>query len=388
VFIIIRLKQKVREGIAGYVFAAPIILSVLLFTIYPVFSAIYYSFTDYQPTQSQKFNSMINLEEALMINLNVFPEEEEVNLKQLKENFSVEEFLMYDIGINLDDEQISTIVENLDKDRLLEDFVNGKLKAEISAVDFFKKYMISESENFTRYIPNFLGFDNFIEMFQDKYFWISLKNSFIFALIVVPSQTILAILLAVAANSKIRGRKFFKLVFFIPSITSAAAISMIFMLIYSKPGVLNRLLGTSVDWLNDPNTALIAVMIMNIWTTAGYFMVTFLAGLQNIPKSLYEASDIDGASFGQKLFKITIPLLKPQILFVSIMGVIGCMQVFDQIYFLIKNMRNITISFYIYKNAFEYQRMGYASSIAMILFLIILLLTGIQNKFFKSESYY
>ncbi len=386
--IIIKLNQKSKEGIAGYIFAAPIIISVLLFTIYPVVSAVYYSFTDYQPTQAQKFKSMINLEESLMMNLSVFPDEEEVDLVQLKNIFNTEEFLMYDIGINLDEEQINTIVANLDKNRLLEDFVEGRLGGEISAVDFFKKYMNKESEKFTRYIPNFLGLDNFIEMFQDKYFWISLKNSFVFALIVVPSQTIIAILLAVAANSGIRGRKFFKLIFFIPSITSAAAISMIFMLIYSKPGVLNRLLGTSVDWLNDPGTALLAVMIMNIWTTAGYFMVTFLAGLQNIPKSLYEASDIDGASFTQKLFRITVPLLKPQILFVSIMGVIGCMQVFDQIYFLIKNMRNITISFYIYKNAFEYQRMGYASSIAMVLFLIILMLTGIQNKFFKSESYY
>lgn len=126
-------------------------------------------------------------------------------------------------------------------------------------------------------------------------------------------------------------------------------------------------------------------MLMNIWSTAGYFMVTFLAGLQDIPSTLYEAADIDGASGTQKFWKITLPLLRPQILFVIVMGTIGCMQVFDQIYFLINNMRNITISFYIYKNAFEYGNMGYASSLAIILFGIILLITFLQRKYIPEE---
>ena len=229
-------------------------------------------------------------------------------------------------------------------------------------------------------------------MIKDQYFWISLKNAFVYSVIVVPVQTLLAILLAVAANMKIRGRGFFKAVFFIPSISSSAAISMIFWLIYSKPGVLNRLLGyfgmQPIDWLNNPNTALGAIMVLNIWTTAGYFMVTFLAGLQGIPGTIYEAAEIDGAKFWRRFWKITFPLLRPQILFVSIMGIIGCMQVFDQIYFLIKNMRNITISYYIYKNAFEYHNIGYASAIAMVLFLIILLITTLQRKFIKEEAYF
>ncbi|MFN6992525.1 MAG: carbohydrate ABC transporter permease, partial [Fervidobacterium sp.] len=140
-----------------------------------------------------------------------------------------------------------------------------------------------------------------------------------------------------------------------------------------------------IDYLNEPRIALFAIMMMNIWSTAGYFMVTFLAGLQDIPSSIYEAARIDGATPTQIFWKITIPLLRPQIVFVSIMGTIGCMQVFDQIYFLIKNLRNITISFYIYKNAFEYGKMGYASALAFILFVVILTLSLLQRKFIREE---
>ena len=140
-----------------------------------------------------------------------------------------------------------------------------------------------------------------------------------------------------------------------------------------------------IDYLNEPGVALFAIMLMNIWSTAGYFMITFLAGLQDIPSSIYEAAMIDGANGWQTFWKITLPLLRPQIVFVSIMGTIGCMQVFDQIYFLIKNLRNITISFYIYKNAFEYGKMGYASALAVVLFAIILALSLIQRKVVKEE---
>jgi ABC-type sugar transport system permease subunit len=110
-----------------------------------------------------------------------------------------------------------------------------------------------------------------------------------------------------------------------------------------------------------------------------------LAGLQDIPDSIYEAAEIDGASGLTTFWKITMPLLRPQILFVAITGTIGCMQVFDQIYFLIKNIRNITISFFIYKNAFEYGKMGYASAVALVLFLIILAITAVQRKYIKDE---
>ncbi len=141
----------------------------------------------------------------------------------------------------------------------------------------------------------------------------------------------------------------------------------------------------AVDWLNEPNTALGAIMVMNIWTTAGYFM-TFLARC----RVFHHPFTRPPARWGEILktfWKITVPPSQTSDAFVSIMGII-VVCVFDQIYFLIKNMRNITISYYIYKNAFEYHRMGYASAIAMVLFLIIFAITALQRKLIKEESYF
>ncbi|MFA6976156.1 MAG: sugar ABC transporter permease [Mesotoga sp.] len=387
-----KLNFKTREAMVGYLFSSPIIITILIFTIYPVFAGLYYSFTNYQPTEAQKFNMTFVPEESVSFHLGVFPDEEGLVKNELLSLFDPVTFLTLDMGVKLNAEQKEAVSSFLDTDKIVEDFLAGQLNSSVSVKDFMKEYMSSKSELFTRYVPEFVGLKNFREMFKDRYFWISLKNAFVYSIVVVPIQTLLAILLAVAANMKIMGQRFFKTVFFLPSISSSAAISMIFWLIYSKPGVLNRFLSTfgfqAVDWLNEPNTALGAIMVMNIWTTAGYFMITFLAALQSIPSSIYEASQLDGAKFWKTFWKITVPLLRPQMLFVSIMGIIGCLQVFDQIYFLIKNMRNITISYYIYKNAFEYHRMGYASAIAMVLFLIIFAITALQRKLIKEESYF
>lgn len=386
------LKSKTKEAIAGYIFALPIILSILIFTIYPVFAGLYYSFTNYQPTEVQKFRMRFVPEEAMMIHTGIFLNEGDVSHEDVAAVFDPVNFVLYDVGVKLNDKQIEAVRKYLDCEELIEDFLAGNLRKEMSVADFMKKYMKAKSNLFKSYVPDFIGLSNFKKMLKDEYFWISLKNAFVYSGVVVPVQTLLAVLLAVAANMKIRGRKFFKVIFFLPSISSSAAISMIFWLIYSKPGVLNRLLSyvglQPVDWLNNPSTALGAIMVLNVWTTAGYFMITFLAGLQGIPRSIYEAAEIDGARFWTRFWRITFPLLRPQILFVSTMGIIGCMQVFDQIYFLIKNMRNITISYYIYKNAFEYHNMGYASAIAMVLFLIILVITSIQRKIVKEEAYF
>jgi len=388
----VNLKSKTKEAIAGYIFALPIILSILIFTIYPVFAGLYYSFTNYQPTEVQKFRMRFVPEEAMMIHTGIFLNEGDVSHEDVAAVFDPVDFVLYDVGVKLNDKQIEAVRKYLDCEELIEDFLAGNLRKEMSVADFMKKYMKAKSNLFKSYVPDFIGLSNFKKMLKDEYFWISLKNAFVYSGVVVPVQTLLAVLLAVAANMKIRGRKFFKVIFFLPSISSSAAISMIFWLIYSKPGVLNRLLSyvglQPVDWLNNPSTALGAIMVLNVWTTAGYFMITFLAGLQGIPRSIYEAAEIDGARFWTRFWRITFPLLRPQILFVSTMGIIGCMQVFDQIYFLIKNMRNITISYYIYKNAFEYHNMGYASAIAMVLFLIILVITSIQRKIVKEEAYF
>lgn len=388
------MKYRTKEAIAGYLFATPIILTVLVFTIYPIIAAFYYSLTDYQPLEARKFNYTFNPYDALEIHTGILIEE--------AKNYSVDEMLNYfdsatfveiDVGVKLNEEEKKLIRDYFDSLNLLNDYREGKLPKEIKISDFMKTYMKNYANQFTKYVPRFVGLQNFKDMLKDMYFYTSFWNALFYSIIVVPIQTLLAIILAVAANAKIRGVNFFKSVFFLPAITSSAALSMIFWLIYSKPGILNRILLSlfgnfgfqPIDYLNEPKIALFAIMAMNIWSTAGYFMVTFLAGLQDIPSSIYEAAKIDGASGWQMFWKITLPLLRPQIVFVSIMGTIGCMQVFDQIYFLIKNLRNITISFYIYKNAFEYGKMGYASALAVVLFAVILTLSLIQRKIIKEQ---
>jgi len=388
------MRYKTKEAIVGYVFAAPVILTVLIFTIYPIIAAFYYSLTDYQPLEARKFTYVFNPYDALEIHTGVLREEaKNYKVDELLSYFDSVSFVEIDVGVKLSDEEKKIIRENFDSLNLLNDYREGRLPQQIKISEFMNRYMKNHGERFTRYVPKFVGLQNFKDMFKDMYFYSSLWNAFLYSIIVVPIQTLLAIILAVAANSKIRGVNVFKSIFFLPAITSSAALSMIFWLIYSKPGILNKILMSllgnfgfePIDYLNEPKIALFAIMAMNIWSTAGYFMVTFLAGLQDIPSSIYEAARIDGATGWQIFWRITIPLMRPQIVFVSIMGTIGCMQVFDQIYFLIRNLRNITISFYIYKNAFEYGKMGYASALAVVLFAVIMTLSLIQRKVIKEE---
>ncbi|ANE41451.1 MAG: carbohydrate ABC transporter permease [Fervidobacterium pennivorans] len=388
------MKYKTKEAIVGYLFSTPIILTVLVFTIYPIVAAFYYSLTDYQPLEARKYTYIFNPYDALEIHTGILREEaRNYTIDEMLEYFDPVSFVEIDVGVKLGEEEKKLIKEYFDSLNLLNDYREGNLPNEIKIADFMKRYMNKHGDRFTKYIPRFVGLKNFKDMLKDMYFYTSFWNALLYSIIVVPIQTLLAIILAVAANSKIKGVNFFKSVFFLPAITSSAALSMIFWLIYSKPGVLNKILVAlfgrfgfqPVDYLNEPRIALFAIMAMNIWSTAGYFMVTFLAGLQDIPSSIYEAARIDGANGWQIFWKITLPLLRPQIVFVSIMGTIGCMQVFDQIYFLIRNLRNITISFYIYKNAFEYGKMGYASALAVVLFGVILVLSLVQRKIIKEE---
>ncbi|MEN3043180.1 MAG: ABC transporter permease subunit, partial [Fervidobacterium sp.] len=327
------MKYKTKEAIVGYIFATPIILTVLIFTIYPIIAAFYYSLTDYQPLEARKFTYYFNPYDALEIHTGVLREEaKNYKVDEIIKFFDPVSFVEIDVGVKLSEEEKKIIKQNFDSLNLINDYKDQKLPKEIKISEFLKKYVRNDGKRFTRYIPKFVGLENFKQMFKDMYFYTSFWNAILYSLIVVPVQTLLAIILAVAANSKIKGVNLFKSIFFLPAITSSAALSMIFWLIYSKPGILNKILLSlfgwagfqPIDYLNEPNIALFAIMVMNIWSTAGYFMVTFLAGLQDIPSSIYEAAKIDGANGWQTFWKITIPLLRPQIVFVSIMGTIGC----------------------------------------------------------------
>lgn len=240
----------------------------------------------------------------------------------------------------------------------------------------------------------FAGLNNYIEIFGDKIFYKALVNTVFYTIGVVPIQTLLALFLAFVMNQKIRGRAFFRTAFYIPAVTSSVVTSIIFVAIYSKEGLLNSLLGNlgiqPNDWLTNPKTVLISIMMLNIWTTSGYFMVSFLAGLQNIPASLYEAARLEGATQSQQFWHITVPMVRPVTYFVVVMSLIGCFQVFDQVFVMSEggpNNASTTMAYYVYQNGFKYFRLGYGAAAAILLAGIIMIVTVIQKKYFPPYPY-
>ena len=239
----------------------------------------------------------------------------------------------------------------------------------------------------------FVGLANYIEVFNDPVFVKAFKNTVIYTIGVVPTQTMLSLILAFLMNQKFRGRTIFRVAFYLPAITSSVVTSIIFVWIYAKPGLLNYLLSrigitSDIDWLTNPNTVLASIMMLNIWTTSGYFMISFLAGLQNIPVSLYEAARIDGATTWQQFWQITVPMVRPVTYFVVVMSLIGCFQVFDQVFVMSSggpNNASTTMSYYAYKNSFKYFRFGFGAASAIVLAGIIFGTTWLQKRYFPAE---
>ncbi|MGF1674405.1 MAG: carbohydrate ABC transporter permease, partial [Rivularia sp. (in: cyanobacteria)] len=222
----------------------------------------------------------------------------------------------------------------------------------------------------------FVGFGNFSQLIEDERVWIALKNTAEYVAIVVPSQTVLALFLAISLNSGIRGKSWWRVLFFLPTVTSSAVLTLIFMWIYNTNGLLNDFLSViglpTYNWLGDPAVALKAIMMMNIWSTAPFFMVIYLAALQDIPNYLYEAAELDGANGWHKFINITIPMLKPVTFFVIAMGIIGTFQLFDQSYIFSKgtggpNNATLTLVLLIYQAVFRNLQMGYAAALAFLL---------------------
>jgi multiple sugar transport system permease protein len=241
----------------------------------------------------------------------------------------------------------------------------------------------------------FAGLKNFIRIQEDERVWIALRNTIQYVSIVVPIQTILALCLALLLNAKIRGRSWFRVAFFLPTVTSSAVLTLIFMWIYNSNGLLNGFLSAiglpTYNWLGDPEVALKGIMLMNIWSTAPLFMVIYLAALQDIPESLYEAASIDGATNWEKFWCITLPFLQPVTFFVVTIGIIGTFQLFDQSYIFSNGSggpdnATLTIVLLIYQYAFKSLDMGYALALTLILALVIMIATLIQRALFREES--
>ena len=237
----------------------------------------------------------------------------------------------------------------------------------------------------------FIGLGNFQRLLTDERVGIALKNTAEYVAIVVPTQTILALGLAVTLNSGIHGKNWWRILYFLPTVTSSAVLTLIFMWIYNTNGLLNNFLAflnlPIYNWLGDPSVALKGIMIMNIWSTAPFFMVIYLAALQDIPQTLYEAAELDGANNWEQFIYITLPLLQPVTFFVMAMGIIGTFQLFDQSYIFSggtggPNNATLTLVLLIYQTVFRNLQMGYGAAIAFLLAFVIIILTLIQRQFF------
>ncbi|NLG73649.1 MAG: sugar ABC transporter permease [Chloroflexi bacterium] len=238
--------------------------------------------------------------------------------------------------------------------------------------------------------PVFIGLGNFRELFASQYFWLVLRNTVVFILIFTPGVMILAFIMAVLVNQKLKGIAFFRGLFFMPYVTTMVAIAMAFNWIFAtRFGVLNSILtrwfnvSNPPAWLSSPTYALIAIAIVAIWKYSGFLMMIFLAGLQSIPADLYEAAEIDGANRLQQIIQITLPLLSPVTFFAFIITVIDAFRTFDVTYAMTgggPNFASTTLAYYVYQNAFIYQRMGYASAISMILLILVAAATFVSFK--------
>ena len=234
----------------------------------------------------------------------------------------------------------------------------------------------------------FLGFENYIELFQTAEFYIVLKNTIIYAIAVTLFGTIIPFVLASVINSKIRGANAFKTMYFLPFVTPMIVIAMVWQWIFDPNiGFVNILLKSNVQWLYDVDLALPVIILISVWKLIGYNMVIFLSGFAGLSDSVYEAARIDGANPIQTFFKITVPMMSPTIFFVVLITTISSFQVFDLIYLMTQggpnNSTNVLV-YWLYKNAFELFNIGKASAIAYILFLFILILTIIQWKLKKN----
>ncbi|MFQ5593837.1 MAG: carbohydrate ABC transporter permease [Anaerolineae bacterium] len=238
--------------------------------------------------------------------------------------------------------------------------------------------------------PRFLGLSNYSEAISSQTFWLVFKNTVVFSFIFVPGVMVLALLMAVMVNQKLRGIAFFRGLYFMPYITAMVAVAMAWNWIFAtRFGVLNYFLKTFLHisnppaWLADRTWALPALAIVSIWKQAGFQMLIFLAGLQGIPHSLYDAAAIDGANRRDQFFKITLPLLSPITFFVFVITLIEAFRTFEVTFAMTgggPSNASTTLAFYIYQNAFVYGRMGFASALALLLLVFVALATLLSFK--------
>lgn len=253
---------------------------------------------------------------------------------------------------------------------------------------FFQSIYLSMQKSQGLGPAKFVWFDNYKTLFSDSMIWQSTLNTLYFMLLTVPVGILIALILAALLNNKIAGRDIYRGIYFLPMVVAPAAIAMVWKWIFNaESGILNQALKaigiSGPNWLSDPNTALLSCAIICIWSAVGYDLVMLLAGLQSIPKSYYEACEIDGANAFQRFMNITVPLISPTLFFVLIMRVMNSIKQFDTVYLLIKAAnpaykKAVTLMVLFYREAFEKFNKGYASTIVLYSFLLICVFTAIQ----------
>jgi multiple sugar transport system permease protein len=251
--------------------------------------------------------------------------------------------------------------------------------------------------------PEFVGLNNYNQLFRDRVFWKVLGNTLYFTLTIVPLQLALGLALAVALNQGIRGLTLYRVIYFMPVVTNIVAAALVFQWMFNLDfGIISAPLWALADWagspdlappdwLNDGDWAKRAVVILTLWKNVGFTMVIYLAGLQAIPPALYEAARVDGANSWQSFRNITLPLVSPTTFFLLVIQMIGAFQLFSEAFVMTRGgpaQATLTIAYYIYQNAFQFSRMGKASAIAWVLFIIIFAATYLQTRMQRRWVHY
>lgn len=244
-------------------------------------------------------------------------------------------------------------------------------------------------------VPKFVGLANYIDQFTSEDMGKAIINTLYYTILVIPVQLLFALLLSVALNN-IKGKIVYRVIYFSPVVTNSVAVSMVWMWLYNGEfGILNMLLKTigiqGPNWIVDTQWVMPSIAVMSIWQGMGYYMVLFLSGLQGIPSVYYEAARIDGASGISQFRHITLPMLSSTTFFIIIMAIIGSFQVFDQTFIMTNGgpaKASYCLVLHIYQNAFQFFKMGIATTAAVIMFALIMIVTIIQFKIQKKWVYY
>lgn len=262
-------------------------------------------------------------------------------------------------------------------------------------IPFFQTFGLSFFDySSSIYNPTFNGLDNYAKLFREPVFYKVMFNTFMYLVIAVPFLVTFPLFIAILINQKIRGITMYKILIYLPVIVSIVVAAIAFKWLYAGQGILNYALSIfhieKIGWLTDTRWALFSVAVVTIWKGIGYYMMIYLASLMSVPQELYEACDIDGAGFFRKHLTVTIPHIMPTIALVSTISTISAMKVFAEIYVMTKGGpldSTKTIVYYIYERAFENLDLGYASALAVVLLVVVMIFSLINILCFEKNKY-